>query len=138
MTQWFINEVFHLQGFTVIAGFPYKDEKASRLKEESSGRLQIIQLDPTFETQIVQAVQYVKDHCPQGNFSCSLVVGNQLQYHPESRSYSLSGLKIKAVSYCFERFCYLSALDLWYFQQITFNTIKHVMTYINCKVHFSF
>ncbi|XP_054272969.1 D-beta-hydroxybutyrate dehydrogenase, mitochondrial [Macrosteles quadrilineatus] len=53
-------------GFTVIAGFPVKDEKSAKLKEESSGRLHIIQLDPTSESQILQAVLYVKNHIPQG------------------------------------------------------------------------
>ncbi|KAG8315605.1 (2R,3R)-2,3-butanediol dehydrogenase [Homalodisca vitripennis] len=53
-------------GFTVLAGFQGNDEKACKLKEESSGRLHVLQLDTTSETQILQALQYVKDHIPQG------------------------------------------------------------------------
>lgn len=54
------------QGFTVIAGFTNIDDKSSKLKEESSGRLHVIQLDTTSETQIVEAVKYVKEQFPQG------------------------------------------------------------------------
>lgn len=54
------------QGFTVIASFEGKNDKALKLKEESSGRLHTIQLDISSETQILEAVRYVKEHIPQG------------------------------------------------------------------------
>lgn len=67
------------QGFTVIAGFEDKNEKASKLKEESSGRLHVIQLDITSESQILQAVKYVREHIPQGNLTLYLFSTNKFK-----------------------------------------------------------
>lgn len=53
-------------GFTVFAGFQNIDENpyASDLKEESSGRLHILQLDVSSETQILAASLYIVEHLP--------------------------------------------------------------------------
>uniref|UniRef100_A0A1B6CSP8 Uncharacterized protein n=1 Tax=Clastoptera arizonana TaxID=38151 RepID=A0A1B6CSP8_9HEMI len=53
-------------GFTVFAGFQKKSDFASKLKEESSGRLHVLQLDVTSEAQIQDALKYIKTHLPQG------------------------------------------------------------------------
>jgi hypothetical protein len=53
----------------VFAGFQDKDrgsESAKKLKEDSSGRLHILQLDVTSEKQILEAAAYVKDNLPHG------------------------------------------------------------------------
>lgn len=56
------------QGFTVFAGFqdlansPHADE----LKEECSGRLHVLQLDVSSETEILAASLYAVEHLPDG------------------------------------------------------------------------
>jgi len=53
----------------VFAGFEDKDTgstSAKKLKEESSGRLHLLQLDVTSEKQILAAADYVKENLPHG------------------------------------------------------------------------
>jgi hypothetical protein len=53
----------------VFAGFQDKDKgskSAKKLKEESSGRLHLLQLDVTSENQILAAAAYVKENLPHG------------------------------------------------------------------------
>ncbi|PSN38057.1 D-beta-hydroxybutyrate dehydrogenase, partial [Blattella germanica] len=52
-------------GFTVYAGFLNVDNGSSKkLKEESSGRLHVLQLDVTSENQILAAYDYVRENLP--------------------------------------------------------------------------
>lgn len=55
-------------GFTVFAGFQNAVDSpvADELKEESSGRLHILQLDVASETQILAASLYAVAHLPDG------------------------------------------------------------------------
>lgn len=55
-------------GFTVFAGFQNAVDNpvADELKEESSGRLHILQLDVSSETQILAASLYATAHLPDG------------------------------------------------------------------------
>lgn len=55
-------------GFTVFAGFSKKhdNEDADLLKDEGTGRMKILQLDVTSETQILEASLYVTEHLPDG------------------------------------------------------------------------
>lgn len=53
----------------MFAGFQDKDKGstyAKKLKEESSGRLHLLQLDVTSEKQILEAAAYVKENLPHG------------------------------------------------------------------------
>jgi hypothetical protein len=53
----------------VFAVFQDKDKgskSAKKLKEESSGRLHLLQLDVTSEKQILAAAAYVKENLPHG------------------------------------------------------------------------
>lgn len=56
------------QGFTVFAGFQSATGNpiAHELKEESSGRLHVLQLDVSSETQILAASLYAVEHLPDG------------------------------------------------------------------------
>lgn len=63
-------------GFTVFAGFQEKYESSSKLKEESSGRLHVLQLDITSEAQIQQAATYIKEHLPSGAAGLWALVNN--------------------------------------------------------------
>ncbi|XP_051166037.1 D-beta-hydroxybutyrate dehydrogenase, mitochondrial [Leptopilina boulardi] len=57
-------------GFTVFAGFSNKaenEEAAQKLKEESSGRLHILQLDVTSEHDIHSTFLYVNENLPDGS-----------------------------------------------------------------------
>nr|XP_022911639.1 D-beta-hydroxybutyrate dehydrogenase, mitochondrial-like [Onthophagus taurus] len=53
-------------GFTVFAGFQNVEDNqyADDLKEESSGRLHVLQLDVSSETQILAASLYIVEHLP--------------------------------------------------------------------------
>ncbi|KAI4457836.1 short-chain dehydrogenase/reductase family 9c [Holotrichia oblita] len=53
-------------GFTVFAGFQSIDDNpyADDLKEESSGRLHVLQLDVSSETQVLAASLYIVEHLP--------------------------------------------------------------------------
>ncbi|XP_018322269.1 D-beta-hydroxybutyrate dehydrogenase, mitochondrial [Agrilus planipennis] len=55
-------------GFTVFAGFQNAADNplAQELKEESSGRLHVLQLDVSSETQILAASLYAVEHLPDG------------------------------------------------------------------------
>ncbi|XP_017768973.1 PREDICTED: D-beta-hydroxybutyrate dehydrogenase, mitochondrial [Nicrophorus vespilloides] len=54
-------------GFTVFAGFQCASDKtAEELKEESSGRLHVLQLDVANETHILAASLYAVEHLPDG------------------------------------------------------------------------
>jgi len=55
-------------GFTVFAGFTKRTgcADADLLKEESSGRTKILQLDVTSETQMLEASLYISEHLPDG------------------------------------------------------------------------
>nr|CAD7427977.1 unnamed protein product [Timema monikensis] len=62
-------------GFTVFAGF--KDSgKAQKLKEESSGRLHVLELDVTSEEQIVAAAKYIGLNLPLGATGLWGVINN--------------------------------------------------------------
>lgn len=53
----------------MFAGFQDKDkgsESAKKLKEDSSGRLHVLQLDVTSEKEILAAAAYVKHNLPHG------------------------------------------------------------------------
>lgn len=53
------------QGFTVFAGFQdIENELATELKEVSSARLHVLQLDVTSETDILAASLYAVEHFP--------------------------------------------------------------------------
>ena len=71
-----------LQGFTVFAGFlNVGDGNQKKLKEESSGRLHVLQLDVTSENQILAALDYVQENLPQetdGEICCCFVIFNPL------------------------------------------------------------
>lgn len=56
------------QGFTVFAGFQNATNNpvADELKEEGSGRLHVLQLDVSSETQILAASLYAVEHLPDG------------------------------------------------------------------------
>ncbi|XP_066999152.2 D-beta-hydroxybutyrate dehydrogenase, mitochondrial [Anabrus simplex] len=65
------------QGFTVYAGFLNKDsDDAKKLKEESSGRLHLLQLDVTSEKEIQAAAEYVKQNLPPGATGLWALVNN--------------------------------------------------------------
>lgn len=53
-------------GFTVFAGFQNIEDNlyAEDLKEESSGRLHVLQLDVSSETQVLAASLYIVEHLP--------------------------------------------------------------------------
>jgi len=55
-------------GFTIFAGFTKRTgcADADLLKEESSGRTKILQLDVTSETQMLEASLYISEHLPDG------------------------------------------------------------------------
>ncbi|KAK7863997.1 hypothetical protein R5R35_000104 [Gryllus longicercus] len=65
-------------GFTVYACFTETqgNEEARKLKEESSGRLHIVQLDVASEEQILAAADYVKNNLPQGAIGLWAIVNN--------------------------------------------------------------
>nr|XP_018900099.1 PREDICTED: D-beta-hydroxybutyrate dehydrogenase, mitochondrial [Bemisia tabaci] len=52
-------------GFTVFAAFSDLSGESQTLKDECSGRLKIIQLNPTSEKQLQEAYQFVKNNLPQ-------------------------------------------------------------------------
>jgi 3-hydroxybutyrate dehydrogenase len=56
------------QGFTVFAGFQNAADNpiAEELKEECSGRVHVLQLDVSSETQILAASLYAVEHLPDG------------------------------------------------------------------------
>ncbi|CAH0553737.1 unnamed protein product [Brassicogethes aeneus] len=56
------------QGFTVFAGFQdlANSAHADELKEECSGRLHVLQLDVSSETEILSASLYAVEHLPDG------------------------------------------------------------------------
>ncbi|RZF32645.1 hypothetical protein LSTR_LSTR004073 [Laodelphax striatellus] len=51
-------------GFTIFAGFQSNENLASKLKDESSGRLHVLKLDITSESDLQDALSYVKEHLP--------------------------------------------------------------------------
>lgn len=54
-------------GFTVFAGFQRAETPAGdQLKLDCSGRLHVLQLDVSSETQVLAASLYVVEHLPQG------------------------------------------------------------------------
>lgn len=61
-----LARVLDEMGFTVFAGFQnaVDNSVADELKEESSGRLHILQLDVSSETQILAASLYITAHLP--------------------------------------------------------------------------
>lgn len=59
--SWWLARKLDDIGFTVFAGFTKLEDNADAdlLKEESSGRLKIIQLDVTSETQVSVCILYL-------------------------------------------------------------------------------
>lgn len=55
-------------GFTVFAGFQRAEPnpQADQLRHESSGRLHVLQLDVSSETQVLAASLYAVEHLPDG------------------------------------------------------------------------
>ena len=58
-------------GFVVIAGcLDPNSEGANALRSLSNtGRLHVVPLDVTKDEQVNKAVEYVKEHCPEGNLN---------------------------------------------------------------------
>lgn len=66
------------QGFTVFAGFQNATSAdAEELKEVCSGRLHVLQLDVSSETQILAASLYAVEHLPDGASGLWAVVHTQ-------------------------------------------------------------
>ena len=63
-------------GFVVIAGcLDSNSEGADVLKSWSdSGRIHVISLDVTKDDQVQKAVEFAKEHCPEGNISLSFII----------------------------------------------------------------
>lgn len=60
---------FSPKGFTVFAGFSNKaenEEVMQRLKDDTSGRLHVLQLDVTSERDIHSTFLYVNENLPDG------------------------------------------------------------------------
>lgn len=60
--SWFLCLTL-FQGFTIFAGFSDK-QNGAKLKEESSARLHVIQLDVTSEKDIKEAFIYIHKNLP--------------------------------------------------------------------------
>lgn len=65
---WFLARKLDEIGFTVFAGFTKRlgSDDADQLKEESSGRLTVLQLDVTSERQMLEASLHISEHLPEG------------------------------------------------------------------------
>ncbi|XP_063243436.1 D-beta-hydroxybutyrate dehydrogenase, mitochondrial [Bacillus rossius redtenbacheri] len=63
-------------GFTVFAGFAALGDRSRRLKEAASGRLHVLQLDVSRESDVQAALQYVLAHLPPGAAGLWAVVNN--------------------------------------------------------------
>lgn len=50
----------------MFAGFQGNEDLSSKLKDESSGRLHVLKLDITSETDLQRTASYIKDHLPRG------------------------------------------------------------------------
>jgi len=66
---WYLAKKLDDLGFTVFAGFNVpteESEEAAILKEETSGRMKILHVDPTSEKTLVEAALFVSEHLPRG------------------------------------------------------------------------
>uniref|UniRef100_A0A7G3AFF8 Putative d-beta-hydroxybutyrate dehydrogenase n=1 Tax=Lutzomyia longipalpis TaxID=7200 RepID=A0A7G3AFF8_LUTLO len=65
---WHLARHLDEMGFTVFAGFTHlaDSEEAAILKEECSGRMKVLQLDVTSETQMLEASLHISENLPDG------------------------------------------------------------------------
>lgn len=65
---WLLARKLDEIGFHVFAGFTRRvgNEDAEQLKEESSARLTVLQLDVTSERQMLEASLQISEHMPDG------------------------------------------------------------------------
>lgn len=103
-------------GFTVFAGFQRADTSpfAEQLKLECSGRLHVLQLDVSSETQVLAASLYAVEHLPDGApglwavVNCaSWVAMGEMEWLPHSVAKKavevnvLGAARITQVCFCF-------------------------------------